>query len=146
MEKALRSLFILLTVSEANFRMLHWMAEGRKFREMHADADSFRSMVSDDIDAVAEMILRNTDEIPSLRIISNNLQTIIDTRGETIQYEKYLAYCNKILTGNLDAIEACLKTDEIANEIKNVGIKASLEAMYDKYDLQARYLMKRRSW
>ena len=145
MEKALRSLFILLTVSESNFRMLHWMAEGRKFREMHSDADSFRSMVSEDIDAVAEMILRDSDEIPSLRVISNNLQAIIDTRGELIEYEKYIAYCKRIFAGILDAIEACLKTDEIANNIKNVGIKAALESMYDKYDLQARYLIKRRS-
>ena len=145
MEKALRSLFILLTVSESNFRMLHWMAEGRKFREMHSDADSFRSMVSEDIDAVAEMILRDSDEIPSLRVISNNLQAIIDTKGELIEYEKYLAYSKRIFAGILDAIEACLKTDEIANNIKNVGIKATLESMYDKYDLQARYLIKRRS-
>ena len=44
----------------------------------------------------------------------------------------------------LNLIENALDMDEIANDKSNVGIKSTLESMHEKFDLQYRYINKRR--
>lgn len=144
MESSLNRLLLTLMISEANFRMLHWMCSGDKFEQMHTNSDSYRDMTCEDIDAVAEMILRVTNNIPTIKSVSNYPNAIIDTHGNLINFDTWCSYTEKIFNGILDSISDCLKEESIANDVTNVGIKASLESMYDKYDLQARYLIKRR--
>ena len=141
--KELRSLLIILMISEANFRTLHWMAAGNKFARMHADADEWRSMVSTDIDVVAEFILRRSDDLPSLKVVAANTNMILDTNGNTIDYDKFISITKSIFKNILNAITLCLESSEMT-ESENVGIKAALEGLYDKYDLQANYLVRRR--
>lgn len=140
----LNKLLTMMIISEANFRTIHWMVAGMKFNEMHLGADDFRKMVADDIDVVAEMILRRTDSIPTLKNVCGNERLIYDPEGNYIDFPKYLSLVSTILNGIKNAIGECLADPEITENPENVGIKAELEGLYNKYDLQANYLIKRR--
>lgn len=140
----LRLLLILLQISEANFRTLHWMAAGDKFEQIHLNCEKFVDMVGEDMDTVAEMSLRLSSNLPTLKAVSTNPNAVIDTHGELVHFAEFCKYATSIFEGICNSIEACLEDEEIADDISNIGIKSSLEAMHDKYDLQARYLIKRR--
>lgn len=140
----LKTLLSVLMVYYSNFKVLHWMAEGEAFFTLHEKADEYADMLLADMDNVGEICLRANEGvvnyIEALRMIEEdeNYEFLLINSGETYDVEKFknnaIKMFNDILT--------CIK--EALNEgIENIGIKSTLEGMYDKYDLQANYLLKR---
>lgn len=140
----LRTFLSVLTVYHTNFKVLHWMAEGKSFFIIHEKADDYSKYILDDIDVVGEMCLRSNEGIvnytEALKIIEDdeNHEFLLINSNESYDVEKFKKNASKMFNDIL----SCIK--EILDEgVENIGIKASLESMYDKYDLEVNYLLKR---
>lgn len=145
----LKELCAVLTVYSHNFHVLHWGATGHRFDDIHRLADQYYKMITDDIDVVAEQGLRLGQNpggySENLAILEHCKSSFLCLDYEDVNYEEFCRYTAAMLEHILMCIANVLKSDIIADEIANVGIKSTLEAMYEKYDLQMRYLNKRRS-
>ena len=140
----LRTFLSVLTVYHTNFKVLHWMAEGKSFFVIHEKADDYSNYILNDIDIVGEMCLRSNEGIvnytEALNIIEDdeNHEFLLINSNESYDVEKFKKNASKMFNDIL----SCIK--EILDEgVENIGIKASLESMYDKYDLEVNYLLKR---
>lgn len=149
MESEFKVLLSGMILYRHNFRVLHWNAKGEKFDRIHQLADEYSEMLHGDIDTVAEMLMRLSQDPPSydevVEILRNDTDIdfkIIDGKA-FYDYEEFSKLSNSMLNDILVSISNVLGTEEIA-EFNNVGIKAELEGLYNKYDLQYRYLNKRR--
>jgi len=138
----------VFTLYERNFRMLHWLAKGKKFDRIHKLSEDYAEMVHGDIDVTAEMALRlnlcpsNLAEVLK-DVEDNDIKHIYIECGSNIDYEEFVKY-SEIMLGNILKIVGAVRNSEEMQEDINMGIKAELEAMFNKYDLQARYLNARR--
>jgi hypothetical protein len=145
MNEVLESLFSTLMIAHANFRTIHWLSCGEEFDRQHALAEQFVGMTNGDVDTVAEIILRYQPSVPT---IADALQSPVGNEllksSTPIGYDSFLALVRAQFTSIMNAIIAVLKQDIIQNDIRLVGIKSDFEAMYSRYDLQLRYLNKRR--
>lgn len=137
----------VLTIYHHNFKVLHWGAGGKKFDRVHSLSQDYADMCLADLDIIAEMGLRNGQPPVSM---GNIIETLKESDGnfmildyKTYNYKEFCVATTKMLSNILDCIATLRNSDEMQSDA-NMGIKASLEAMYDKYDLQARYLNARR--
>lgn len=141
----LKTFLSVLLVYRSNFHVMHWMVKGENFFTLHSKAEEYYNEILKDADIVAEMILRKSNKIvnykEALDIISadeNHEFLLVD--GEiTYDTDKFKKYSTKMFKDILVCIEELLKED---NNI-NIGMKSSLEAMYDKYDIICNYLLRR---
>lgn len=138
----------VLTVYRHNFKILHWGASGKKFDRIHKLADEYADMVTADLDVVAEMALRNgqtpcsmNNAIEILHNVDGNF--LVMDFDNAIGYEEFCTNTSAMLASILNCINE-LHESELVNKPINMGIKSDLEAMFAKYDLQARYLNARR--
>ena len=144
-----RKLTAVFTVYSNAFKVMHWGAIGNKFDRIHKLCEEYYDMVGTDLDALAEMGIRLGQKPATLAESIDILhgleghEFIIIQSFEDINYERFVKLANVMLNDILWCIATELQTDDMKN-IVNVGIKSSLEAMYEKYDLQARYLNARR--
>lgn len=135
----------VMQLHESNFRMLHWGAKGKKFSRIHQRAEEYAEMIGKDLDAIAEMGLR-MDQKPASFIESTKLLTDFQDHSffaadsfKDISYDDFINTTDNILGDILYCIEELLKSEPI-QDIKNVGIKADLEGLHGKYDLEKRYI------
>lgn len=145
----LRTFLSVLLVYRSNFHVLHWNAKGKNFFTLHNKASEYYNEILNDVDVVAEMILRREDgQIvnyeEALDIIKNDedYQFLLLSSSEKIDSDKFKEYSRRMFKDILHCIEELLDTDKIKDP-KNVGIKSALEGMHDKYDLQCNYLLRR---
>lgn len=140
----LRTFLSVLLVYHCNFKVLHWMVKGDEFLTIHTKADEYCNDVAEDIDKVGEMILRTNGEIvnykEALDIVEDieSHEFLLIESGNSYDTEEFCNYSMKMFKDILVCIQELLD-----GEISNVGIKSTLEGMYDKYDLQANYILKR---
>ena len=145
----LKTFLSVLLVYRSNFHVIHWMAEGKNFFTIHAKAAEYYEQLLEDADKVAEMNMRlggtplNYVEVFN-KIKESNKHFVILKSDEYYTKEDIVNYTDNILATILEVIEEALQKEEIANNIKNVGIKADLESMHSAIDLQYRYLNERR--
>ena len=138
-----------LTLYESNFRVLHWNSTGNGFDRAHLAAGDYYEMVADDIDVIAEYLGRldifPANIIEAVHIIEQAEETftVIPT-NKLYTKEEVFKYIDTLLGSIKHSIELLLDTDEI-KDMSNVGIKAALEGLHDKYDKEHRYLNKRRN-
>lgn len=146
----MKYLLAVFMLHENNCRCLHWLSCGKAFDRAHQIAEDLRSLISDDIDTIAEMSLRiddsgvaNLPETIGILKESDENHIIVDSNKcyEKKDVEKLTGV---ILEDILNTIEIVYK-DSSMEDIRNVGIKSALESLYDKYDKEYRYLSKRRS-
>ena len=140
MNEKLESLLATLIIAHANFRTVHWMSVGHKFDRQHSLAADYEGMVDESIDAVAEMLLRGQKTVPTIvdAPAKSNLQVI--DGNQFINYDTFNTIVTVQLKSILNSIATVLKDNTIQNDVRLVGIKADLEGMFGKYDLQFRYL------
>ena len=140
MNEKLEALLSTLMIAHANFRTVHWMSVGHKFDRQHSLAADYEGMVDESIDAVAEMLLRGQKTVPTIvdAPAKSNLQVI--DGNQFINYDTFNTIVTVQLKSILNSIATVLKDNTIQNDIRCVGIKADLEGMFGKYDLQLRYL------
>lgn len=148
--ETMKELLAVLLIHETNFKVLHWMACGSEFDSYHKDTTSeYYDMCSDKADEVAEMILRMGGSIinyaEALDIIDDSELDHLMIKSDCCYKASDIQENSQIMFADiLGLIETALQDDNIANNIKNVSIKASLESMHGDFDLQYRYLNKRR--
>ena len=144
----LKTFLSVLLVYRSNFHVLHWMAKGKNFFVIHSKSDEYCTEILGDIDKVAEMVLRVEDSIvnykDALDIIDEyeDHEFLLLPGDEFYDGERFKKASITMFKDILKCIEDLLESDNITDP-KNVGIKATLEGMHDKYDLQARYLLDR---
>lgn len=144
----LKTFLSVLLVYRSNFHVLHWMAKGKNFFTIHSKSEEYYQKMLEDADIIAEMLLRRYNKTvnykEALDIIENDEShefLLIDS--ETMYDSKdFQKYSQKMFNDILTCLEELLSSDTIKDDI-NVGIKSSLESMYDRYDLQCNYLLKR---
>lgn len=137
-----------LLVYRSNFHVMHWNAKGCHFDFVHSQAATYYDKLLADSDKVAEMAMRlgqncvNYPEAYDMLHSANNDFVIVpsETKYNLADFCKFTATMFKDI---ISIIGQVLATEEIKSP-SNVGIKASLEGMYDEYDLQLRYLNARR--
>lgn len=141
----LRDLLAVFVLEEANFDILHWNSKGRKFDKMHALAEEWAGRCVKAKDTVAEMAMRcgqkpihygEAVEIlknPELRVPFRVL-----TSGNEFEWEGFIKESQFICSSICQSIAAVLDSEEIKKP-ENVGIKATLEGMYEEWDLDYRY-------
>lgn len=143
-------LFSMLQLHKENFKMLHWKVCGHHFDNMHNNVTSkYYDMMADDVDVVAENLMRqgiNPVNIIKAISIATKLQDAVFVNAN-IDYSRddVISITDRIFYQLLRQIEVILNTAEIKDNIQNVGIKAYYESLHDKYDLEYRFLNKRRA-
>lgn len=149
-----RILTALFTIYANNFKVLHWGAIGKQFDRIHEISEKYYNMISEDLDVIAEMALRMNIH-PT--VFFEAVKVLADVEGkeffifETYEDIDYVDFA-KISTVMLQDIVMCLSemlqldcfNSEDSDTAINVGIKAELEGLINKYDLEARYLSSRR--
>lgn len=146
-----KKLIAMLIIQRSNFQILHWKVRGEDFDNMHANVtNGYYEMVSSDIDDVVEVAMRldinPVNHIEACKIVLNDGNSnIMYPSDKDYSRDEVIVLINKSLINILSCIKDVLETDEIQNEISNVGIKSYLEALYDKYDKECRFLNRRRS-
>lgn len=139
---SLKTFLSVLIVYRSNFQVLHWLAAGKSFEVIHKKTEEYYNEISDDVDVIAEMVLRNSDEIvnykEALEIIEedDNNFILVDSK-RSCEMEDFIELSTKMLKDILSCIESVLE------DVDNIGIKSSLESLYEKYDLQANYILRR---
>lgn len=146
----LQKLNALFRLYEANFRNLHWNSKGLDFNDSHKSITSeYYEMMSDDIDVTAEMIVRldenplNYIEITQFIQEDQESKYLVVASGDLYDRLSIVKFADVMLGDICKCIEECLAEDAI-NAPENIGIKSDLETMHGKYDLQYRYINKRR--
>ena len=146
----LRIFLAVLLVYRSNFHVLHWKAYGKQFDRVHALAASNYDKLLDDADKVAEFAMRLGMEpvnyIEAIDILNDYDGHSFKVLPSNKDYdlEDYIDNLNVMYSDIISCIEAILDS-KIIQDPANVGIKAELEAMHGSYDLELRYLNKRRS-
>ena len=146
----LRNLLAILIIERSNFQVLHWKVKGHHFDNMHAKVtNDYYETISTDIDDVAEMCMRlglnPLSYTDAYRIAKTTHPNILIVSAESdYSRDQTISMIDAILKTILQVIEGVLYSDEIQNERTNVGIKACLEGLYDKYDKEYRFLNERR--
>ena len=143
----LKTFLSVLLLYRHNFQVLHWMADGESFLTIHAQAEKYYKRLSDDIDKIAEMILRESNEIISYKevfdIIEESDQDFLLMTGKDLcDMVSFTTYSEKMFDDLKECIGEILKHPKGSED---VGIYSELENMFNEYDLQARYIIKRLS-
>ena len=140
----LRELLAVFVLEESNFNILHWNCHGKKFDRMHNLANDWYDRCNTAKDAVAEMAIR-CGQNPihygeSIEVLKGSeIGFKVLTSDDKFEYEEFMNESQEIIKNICASIAAVLKSDEIQNDIVNVGIKATLEGMYEEWDLDMRY-------
>lgn len=149
----MKYLLAVFMLHENNCRCLHWLSCGEAFDRAHKIADDLRSLISNDIDSIAEMSMRldledirvtNIPGILELLKTSSYDHIVVDV-SKDYEKEQVENITHIILKDILDTIIKTYENESISKDIRNIGIKSALETLYDKYDKELRYLATRRS-
>lgn len=147
----LQELLSLMVIHEHNFRVIHWNCIGKKFDKIHSITKEYYEMLSDDQDIVAEMAMRCGEKCVGYSEAEKILSEYSDknfkiiSSEEMFDYKKFCDDVSQMLDDICYGIGSVLEEKEISENISNVGIKATLEGLYDRYDLQKRFIHTRRS-
>ena len=144
-----KKLMAILIVQRSNFQVLHWKSIGRHFDNMHTNVtNNYYEMVSTDIDDVTECAMRlgvnPVNLVKACQIAASTEGVSMYSTEKDYERDEIVSLTDKSLKSILNAIADVLQEDEIQENIENVGIKAYLEGLYDKYDKEYRFLNRRR--
>lgn len=137
----------LLRTYEHNMKIIHWGACGPKFDRVHKLCDEFAAMIHEDVDWAGETGLRLDQNPPSfdqiISILQNADEKYIVCQYKLIDYKEAVQTIERMFCDIMNALTEIHESDEMSKPC-NMGIKSTIESIYDKYDFQARYLNKRR--
>lgn len=137
----------LLRLYESNFLNLHWNAKEEDFNDSHKGISTdYYELTSKYIDVTAEMICRlgkcplNYKEVC---ILSEKSGNIFVESQKLYDRKDIIELSDKMLSDIVNNITTCLESEEMQSSI-NAGIKSTLESMLEEFDIQYRYINKRR--
>lgn len=133
---------------EHNMKVLHWGACGPKFDRIHGLCDEYEAMFHTDVDFAGETGMRIGQPPPAFDHIMNVLEEcdhdFVVCAFKSVSYKETIATINKMLDDMLWVL-AQIHEQEWIEEPINMGIKAEVESLFNKYDFQRRYLQQRRA-
>lgn len=140
----LRDLLAVFVLEESNFNILHWNCHGKKFDRMHSLANDWYDRCNSAKDAVAEMAIRcgqnpihYGEAIEVLKDFEINFKVL--TSDDKFDWDEFMNESQEIIKNICTSIAVVLNSDDIQKKPENVGIKATLEGMYEEWDLDMRY-------
>ena len=143
--QSIQKLQAILTVHADNFRILHWKSCGENFECAHQISGNYYDMLSDDVDDIAEIMLRYDinplNIFQCIKLSINSGTNVSVSASEDYDIKAVTEKTSLIFTEILKIIREVL---EEAQDPSSIGVKAYLESLYDKYDKELRYLNKRR--
>ena len=139
----LRELLSVFIIEESNFNILHWNCHGNKFDRMHTLAEEWYERCAKNKDAVAEMAMRiGLDPVSYLETFAVLKNTDIDykilTHDDKFDHDNFMKEVQEIIGQICASILAVLDSEDIKKP-ENVGIKSTLEGIYEEWDLDLRY-------
>lgn len=101
-----------------------------------------------DVDFAGETGLRLEQEPPSfdniMKILESSENNYIVCQYKLIGYDEAIKTLQRMCADVMKALIE-IHDSELMQQPVNMGIKSSIESVYDKYDFQVRYLNKRRA-
>ena len=139
----------LLRVYCSNFSVLHWNAAGEEFNDAHRSiAEEYEELCHKYVDVTAEMATRlgvnplNYTEVIELMNSSNRQFIIVDSK-RFYSRKDIIMIADKMFADIVTLISATIESEELQTPI-NAGIRSELESILNDFDLQYRYINKRR--
>ena len=139
----------VLRVYCSNFSVLHWNSAGEEFNDAHRNiAEEYEELCHKYVDVTAEMATRlgsnplNYLEVIELMQKCEKDYVVIDSK-RLYTRKDIIAMADKMFADICDILVATLEWEPMKAGI-NAGIKAELETILNDFDLQYRYINKRR--
>lgn len=139
----------VLRVYCSNFSVLHWNAAGEEFNDAHRSiAEEYEGLFHKYVDVTAEMATRlgsnplNYGEVFELMKQCEKDYLLVDSK-KLYSRKDICELADKMLADICDIISATIEWEGLAAPI-NAGIRSELETMLNEFDLQYRYINKRR--
>lgn len=144
-----KELFCVLSLYHFNFRNLHWNSNGENFDNVHKEITTeYYEMIDGTIDTVGEMLTRlginpcNYSE--TLEFIKNAEKNYMMVDSNKLYNRTDIVKMSDVMLNDIVTLMVeAWNSEEMKNPI-NVGIKSTLEALINDYDIQARYINKRK--
>lgn len=140
----------VLRLYESNFRNLHWNAAGIDFNDSHKSISTdYYDLCGKYVDITAEMIVRLSGQNPPNYvevggILENTDHDYVIIDSTRLYSREDIVHLSDTMLGDICTIVVDILTDEVLQTPINAGIKSDLEAMLSEFDLQYRYINKRR--
>lgn len=148
MEK-IKLLCSVMRFYESNFRLLHWNSVGKEFNDVHVSITTkYYEDLGDDIDKVAEIgcmlnvMPLNYDEV--IVNIQDNQFNVLKIESNKLYTRKQIVEFTDTMLGDICKLLVDAIQDETIQLPDNTGIKSDLEAMHSKYNLEYKFINKRR--
>ena len=153
MEEDNRDMLIMLNsvlrVYCSNFSVLHWNSVGEEFNDAHRNiAEEYEDLFHKYVDTTAEMATRlgsnplNYVEVIELMQKCDKKYVIIDSK-KLYTRKEIIVLADRMLADICDIISATIEWEVLQTPI-NAGIRSELESILNDFDLQYRYINKRR--
>jgi DNA-binding ferritin-like protein len=137
----------MLRVYNSNFLNLHWNSAGEEFNDSHKSISTdYYELCDKYIDVTAEMAARLGENAPNfgeVAEIARQEQFVAVESTRLYNRKDIIQIADTMLKDICMCIVECL-AEEIINSPINVGIKSDLEAMASAFDIEYRYINKRR--
>lgn len=141
----LRDLLAVFLLEEANFDIMHWNSKGKKFDKMHTLAEEWGERCDKHKDMVAEMAMRcgmkpihYGEAIDILKSPDVGVSFRVLTSNNEFEWDNFIKEAQFICSSICQSIALVLNSEGIKKP-ENVGIKATLEGVYEEWDLDYRY-------
>lgn len=151
MENELQVLLANLMISKSNVQLIHWNLYGNEFQSAHSDiTNEMYNKIDDDIDRVAEMCTRLNIRVLNyfdvIKVIKENedFKPIVISSDQMFNKDECYTKLDSIYRSILKTIENAWESDDIKDNISNIGIRSDLESMHNEYDIQYRFINKRK--
>ena len=139
----------VLRVYCSNFSVLHWNAAGEEFNDAHRGiAEEYEDLFHKYVDVTAEMATRlgynplNYVEVVELLKNCDKDYVLIDST-KLYTRKEMIGLADKMLADICDIISATIEDESLKAPI-NAGIRSELESILNDFDLQYRYINRRR--
>ena len=150
MEAIIQELLAVLTLYRSNFQNLHWNAKGIDFDNAHKEITTdYYEMVNGTIDQIAEMATRNginpMNLIDLVNSINNSERNYYSVDASQLYSREDIVQASDIMLKDIiDLLISLHGSEEIMNTPINIGFRSTIESIIDQYDLQYRYINKRK--
>lgn len=134
----------LFTVHSYNCKILHWGACGERFDDIHMLSEEYSNMLRGTQDVIMEMGLRNGETPAKFSSIGKAIKDDYILEYTEFEYDDFCEKITDILENVLEILHE-LYENELYNKPINIGIRSTIESIFDSYDMQLRYIHARRS-
>jgi DNA-binding ferritin-like protein len=145
----LKELFAVIVLYRFNFQNLHWNSVGENFNDAHKEiTKEYYEKLDGTMDTIGEMLCRlgenpmNLKEVLDTFAGSEKNYLLVDSKD---LYDRTAIVKNAdiMLTDICNLLAECIQ-DEVMQSPINAGMRSDLEAILNDYDIEARFLNKRR--